>query len=467
MNGALPRLGATALPAGMALPAFRQGGRGAGIVHLGLGAFARAHLAAYTDAAMAGAGGDWLITGVSLRSPAVGEQLNPQQGLYTLAVNDGGGSRRQLVGAVAGVLLASAQRAAVVAALAAPGTHIASFTVTEKGYCRAPDGSLDHALAAQGFYPLLADALAARRAAGRGGLTLLSLDNLADNGRQLQRLLDQYLAAAMPDLRPWVAAHCAFPCSMVDRIVPATTAADRTAAAAALGVQDDGLVVTEPFSQWVLEDSFAGPRPAWEQAGATLVADVAPYETAKLRMLNGAHSALAYCGLLAGHAHVHQAVADPALRALAEQLMRAEAAPTIAAAPGQDLAGYADALLARFANPALNHRLIQIAMDGSQKIPQRWLATLAAARAQGRRCPAILTALAAWLRHVRGDNAGRWGAVDDPQAAALAGLWQQAGADVPALLAALFGPGGLLAGGWAPDADDVAVISQAATAQRH
>lgn len=157
--------------------------------------------------------------------------------------------------------------------------------------------------------------------------------------------------------------------TMIDRIVPATTDADRASVEAMLGLQDAATIQTEPFSQWVIEDRFAGPRPAWEKVGAQLVDDVAAYETAKLRMLNGAHSALAYCGLQRGHAHVHEAVADPDLRALARRLMLHEAAPTIAAAPGQDLALYADQLIARFANPALQHRLIQIAMDGSQKIP--------------------------------------------------------------------------------------------------
>ena len=173
-------------------------------------------------------------------------------------------------------------------------------------------------------------------------------------------------------------------------------------------------------------------------------------------MLNGAHSALAYLGLERGHTFVHQAVADPALRPLIERLMRQEAAPTITPAPGQDLGAYADALLARFANPALHHRLIQIAMDGSQKIPQRWLATLADAQAAGRSCPAILTALGAWMRHVGGRNTATWGAVDDPRAAELAAAWAGYGAD--GIVAALFGPGGLMASAWVPTQQDIAMI---------
>nr|WP_246438676.1 mannitol dehydrogenase family protein [Novosphingobium piscinae] len=452
-------MSAAHLPQGLAQPGYDRTGRQVGIVHFGLGAFTRAHQAWYTDRAMAAAGGDWLTLGVSLRSPEVGAQLNPQDGLYTLAERSGAGTRRQVIGAVTEVVLATADRARVVAALAAPSTHVVTFTVTEKGYCRQPDGALDLALAEQGFYPLLAEALGQRRAAGQGGLTLLSCDNLADNGHQLRRLLGDYLAARDPGLGAWTGQTCTFPCSMVDRIVPATTPEDRAEAAAALGVEDRGLVVTEPFSQWVIEDAFAGPRPAWDLVGAEIVGAVAPYETAKLRMLNGAHSALAYCGLLAGHSFVHEAVGDPLLRPLVEGLMREEALPTIAAAPGQDLSAYADALLDRFANPALNHKLNQIAMDGSQKIPQRWLATLAAHQASGRCCPALLTAVAAWLRHVRGDNAARWGAVDDPRAAELAAAWAAHGAE--GIVAAVFGPEGLLASDWHPSADDHAVIAEA------
>lgn len=433
-------------------PAYDRAGQAVGIVHFGIGAFHRAHMAWYTDRAMAAGDRDWLITGVSLRSPAVAEQMNPQGGLYTLAEQGADGISLAVIGSVREVLVASEARAAVAVALAAPGTRIVSFTVTEKGYCRQSDGSLDLALADHGLYPLLAEALAQRRAAGIAGLTLLSCDNLADNGRQLARLMGEYLAARAPDLTGWFAAECACPSTMIDRIVPATTPEDRAAIAAALGLEDAAAVVTEPFSQWVIEDRFAGPRPRWEAVGAELVGDVAPYESAKLRMLNGAHSALAYLGLSRGHSFVHQAVADPAIRPLVEQLMREEAAPTVAAAPGHDLMAYADALLARFANPALNHRLIQIAMDGSQKVPQRWLETLAEQRQRGHGCPALLTAVAAWLRHLRGDNVASWGPVDDPRATELAQVWHDHGS--AGIVPALFGPGGRVSTLWYPTPAD-------------
>lgn len=454
-GGAARRLSAADLPKGASLPGYDRAGKRTGIVHFGLGAFARAHMAWYTDKAMARAGGDWMITGVSLRSPAVGEQLNPQDGLYALADKAGKDMAVQVIGSLREVLLATTHRAAVIAALSAPATAIVTFTVTEKGYCRKADGTLDFAQAEEGFYPILAEALAQRAATGSGGLTLLSCDNLASNGHQLRRLLGQWIAARNPELTGWVEANCTFPCAMVDRIVPATTAADRDEAEALLGLRDEGLVVTEPFSQWVIEDRFAAARPAWDQVGAEIVADVAPYETAKLRMLNGAHSLLAYCGLQAGHTYVHEAVADAQLLALVDRLMRKEAEPTIAAGPGQDLDAYADALLERFANPALNHRLGQIAMDGSQKVPQRWLETLAANRRAGRSCPAILAGIAAWLRHLRGDN----GPVEDPRAAELRDCW--AGSAAADIAAAVFGQGGPMASEWVPDDADCRTIAAA------
>ena len=444
------RLSAAALaglPASVARPEYDRTAQACGIVHFGIGAFHRAHQAWYTNAAMNAGERDWMITGVSLRSPTVAQQLNPQDGLYSLTECSAEGQATRVIGAVRRVLVASANADAVVAALAMPETRIVTFTVTEKGYCRAADGSLDPFLAHEGsIYAFLEQSLRTRRDAGLPGLTLLSCDNLANNGRQLERLTRAFLDQRDLALARWVAAECTFPNAMVDRIVPATTAQDRKAVAAATGLEDDGAVMTEPFSQWVIEDKFAGPRPSWDKVGAELVTDVAPYETAKLRMLNGAHSALAYLGLERGHSYVHEAVADTNIRPLIEQLMRTEALPTVDAAPGQDLAAYADALLARFANPALNHRLIQIAMDGSQKIPQRWLETLAENQRMGRPCPSLITALAAWMRHVRGDNAGTWGPIDDPMAERLAALWNQAGAG--GIADALFGENGVFAATW-------------------
>lgn len=461
----LNRETAAQLPAQVHRPGHDPAAQACGIVHFGIGAFHRAHQAAYTDAVMAAGDRDWRITGVSLRSADVAQQLNPQDGLYTLVERSSDAVAMRLIGSVARVIVAPEAPDDVIAAIASPDTHIVSFTVTEKGYVRSPDGTLDTenpALASdlsggvpRTIYGFVAAALARRRAAGLPGLTLLSCDNLADNGRQLAMLMHAYLEAIDPALAEWFAAQCRCPGTMIDRIVPAMTAQDRAWVAGQIGLEDEGAIITERFTQWVIEDDFAGPRPRWEAVGAQLVDDVRPYEAAKLRMLNGAHSALAYLGLDAGHEFVHQAVADPAIRPVIEAIMRVEAAATLDPASGIDTMAYADQLLDRFANSALQHKLMQIAMDGSQKIPQRWLEPVAINQAAGCSSPATLQAIAAWVRHVRGDIR----AVDDPQADVLARLWQTRGAD--GIVDALFGVQGLFAATWVASADARAAINAA------
>jgi len=423
-----------------------------GIVHLGVGAFHRAHQAVYTDAAMNAGERDWRIMGVSLRSRSVHDQLTPQDGLYTVSTKSEAAPEVRVIGAIAGVLVAPDNPAAVVDALASTATQIVTLTVTEKGYHQSAGGGLDmnapaiaadltH-LGATTIFGFLAAALHRRRQESAGGLTLLSCDNMAENGNNLARSLNDFLEQYDPTLADWTRRNCSFPSSMVDRIVPATTDPDRTELRETSGLEDAGAVFTEPFSQWVIEDNFVGSRPGWEQHGAELVSDVGPYETAKLRMLNGAHSALAYLGLAKGLNLVSEAIADPELGPLAKRLMREEAATSFTPAPGQNLSHYADELEARFSNPALPHRLIQIAMDGSQKIPQRWLSTLSAHQEAGRESPAILQALASWILYVRGTSC----AVDDPMRDQLARTWQSAGQ--AGIASALFGRDGLFREHW-------------------
>ncbi len=442
-----------AVPAEVARPGYNRAARGVGIVHFGIGAFHRAHMAVYTDDAMAAQDGDWRILGVSLRSGSVRAQIAPQDGLYTLVERSASGSRTRIIGAVADVIVAHEDRNRLIDTLSAPTTHIVSFTITEKGYCRAPDGALDLQLAdAHSAYAYLIEAFARRAAAGAPGLTLLSCDNLSGNGSQLERLMTEYLTHHSPDLVDWFKTHCACPSTMVDRIVPATTDADRAEIERLMMMRDEAAVVTEPFSQWVIEGKFAGPRPNWEKHGAQITSDVHAFENAKLRMLNGAHSALAYLGLKQGHEFVHQAIADRKLADIVGRLMRDEAATSLTPVSGQDLRAYADDLIARFANPALNHRLSQIAMDGSQKIPQRWLETLAFHQKRGQQCPAILAALGAWICHLRGDN----GPVDDPLVQKLREAWDQAGQSH--IVSALFGVGGLIPSDWVPTGADDSMI---------
>jgi fructuronate reductase len=434
---------AAQLPEFVERPRYIRSAPELGILHFGLGAFHRAHQAVYTDDAIAASGDIWGITGVSLRSPAVAEQLNPQDGLYTATFRSSSGSRQRLIGSVRSVMVAATQPQAVVAAFAAPQTRIVSFTVSEKGYCRDTGGNLDQNQAGEhSLYRFLTEGLLRRQQAGLPGLTLLSCDNLASNGRQLHRLFTQYLEIHAPALTRWYHDHCPCPATMVDRIVPASTAADLDQQADLLGMRDEAAVFTESFTQWVIEDRFAGPRPQWEAGGAQFTQHVEPWETAKLRMLNGAHSALAYLGLARGHTFVHEAMADPSLGAMVLRLMRDEAATSFIPAQGQDIERYTSDLLQRFANPALCHKLQQISMDGSQKIPQRWLETLAFHQQAGRSCPSILTALAAWTTFIRGD---RW-PVDDPQAAHLAALWNKG--DAEQVVDALFGSQGMFRSSW-------------------
>jgi fructuronate reductase len=417
------------LPAQVLRPKFDPAKLARGIVHLGCGAFHRAHQAWYTQRAIEVAGGDWGITGASLRGTDVPDQLNPQDGLYGVLVLDDTARRVEIMGVIGEVLHVPSDPDAIVARIGDKATRIVSTTVTEKGYCHIPaTGDLDAkhpdivADLADPERPrsaigILVAGLARVRDSGHAPPTVICCDNLPSNGRIVAKLAAQYAGLRDTALRNWVERNVAFPCTMIDRIVPATTDDDRKAAAAITGIDDQGLVVAEPFAQWVIEDKFGGPRPAWDQAGAQIVPDVAPFERAKLRLLNGAHSALAYRGLAKGHTTVAEAIADPELLAATRALMK-EAAATLVKTAGLDLDAYANALCARFANRGIRHRLIQIAMDGSQKLPQRLLGTISENLAADRDAPEAIKAVAAWIGHVRreGDK------LQDPLSATLTGL---------------------------------------------
>jgi fructuronate reductase len=452
LTGRLSLAGLGRVPAAYR-PAIDPRERRVRIVHLGIGAFHRAHQAYYTEES-----GDWGTCGVTQRSASVLGQLGPQDGLYALLVREGAAARPKVMGTVREVLFAGADPAAVVARIASPDVSVVSLTVSEKGYRHDPaTGRLklaDPEIAADltGRPPhtvigQLAAGLAARAASGAGPVTVVCCDNLPDNGPTVRGLVLAYAeayaaacagligsggigsrgyAAAGPDavaLSGWIAQHAAFPATMVDRIVPATTDADRAEAAALTGLRDLGTVVAEPFTQWVIEDRFAASRPAWEKAGAQFVTEVAPYEKVKLRMLNGAHSALAYLGGLAGYEFIAEALGDDGLISFARHLMLTDAAATVAAPAGMEPDGYAAAVIRRFQNSALRHRCAQIAMDGSQKLPQRLLGTTRDRLAAGATPVWTGLAVAAWMRHVwteRTDD-GRPFAVDDP----MAGLFRE------------------------------------------
>jgi fructuronate reductase len=363
------------------------------VVHLGIGAFHRAHQAVIFDDL------GWGVTAASLRSSGVRDAMAPQDNLYSLVVGDD----VRVIGAVRAVIVAPENPEALIEALATPETQIVTLSVTEKGY-------LPGAAAAD----FLARGLGLRRARGLAPFTAISCDNLAGNGGKLR---DAVLAASDGALHDWITEKGAFPQTMVDRIVPATDEADIAALAARIGLTDKAMVKAEPFSQWVIEDRFAGERPDFEAAGVRLTADVAPWEEAKLRLLNGAHSAIAYLGGLAGIDFVYRFVARPAGRRFVEALWD-ELEPTLSPPPGLDLQAYRAALLERFSNAALGHRTRQIAIDGSQKLPQRLLAPIAERLERGERIEALALAVAAWLRWQGGrTDAGEAFEVDDPLAA--------------------------------------------------
>jgi len=449
------RLSPDTLPSlrqGVARPGYDRRALATGIVHLGIGAFHRAHQAVYTDGVLAREFGPWGIAGISLRSPDTRDALGPQGGLYTVAVRDAGGERLRVVGSVTELLVAPEDPAAVLERLTRPSVRVVTLTVTEKGYCHDPaTGALNeehpdirHDLSnpesprsVPGF---LVEALARRRAAGVEPFTILSCDNLPSNGDTAAGILRRYAALRAPGLGSWFADTVACPNSMVDRIVPATTDADRDRVSGLLGLRDSWPVVTEPFTQWVIEDRFPTGRPAWELEGAEMVADVHPYEFMKLRLLNGSHSTLAYLGYLAGYETVSDTMADPAFARLVRGLMDDEVTPTLTVPPGADLGRYKDALIERFRNPALRHRTWQIAMDGTQKLPQRLLGTIRDRLAAGAPIDRLALGVAAWMRYVSGtDEAGRTIDVRDPMAARLAELAAAAGPVAERLAPALFG----------------------------
>lgn len=419
------------LPGDVLRPAYDRTQVKTGVVHLGIGAFHRAHQAAMFDDVLSAGDLRWGIVAASLRSPAVRDQMAPQDGLYTMLVRDGAAQTARIMGAVQKVLIAPEAPAELLTVMAAPDTQIVTLTITEKGYKLDPaSGALieeDPQLAAdmlslkapQTALGYIVAALAMRRAAGLKPFTAISCDNLPHNGTRLRGGVLALARHHDPELAVWIEAYGAFPETMVDRIVPATTPQDIEDLAQRLGVEDRAMVKTEPFSQWVIEDHFCGPRPAFG-AGVQLTAAVAPWEEAKLRLLNGAHSGIAYLGGLAGLAHVHEVLQRPEARAFVAQLWD-EAQTTLSPPPELDIAAYRTALMARFDNPTLMHRTHQIAMDGSQKLPQRLLAPIAARLTAGQGIEALSLAVAGWIRWQAGrDDAGQTFTIDDPLAAVIA-----------------------------------------------
>lgn len=417
------------LPKDVALPRYNREQLVPGIVHLGIGAFHRAHQAFYTEAVLNQFGGNWGIIGSSLRSANVRDQLAPQDCLYTLVERSGEGEKLQIIGAVTDTLVGPENPATLVAAIANPTIKIVSLTITEKGYCHDPatgnlNGNhsdiihdlqnLDKPVSAIGF---IVAALKQRFDNKQKAFTALSCDNLPNNGEVLEKVVLQFAQKISIALADWIKTNATFPSTMIDRIVPATTDDDRHDIENRLGVRDEGMVVCEPFTQWVVEDKFADGRPEWENVGVLLVKDVRVFEKIKLRLLNGAHSTMAYTGYLAGFQYISEVMEQPAFVNLVKTYMAREAGETIAAPAGFDIEAYKQQLRDRFSNKALKHRTWQIAMDGSQKLPQRLLETLREQLQGNNHIDILCLGVAAWIRYVSGvDEKGAAIEVSDPLA---------------------------------------------------
>jgi fructuronate reductase len=423
------------LPSEVILPRYDRHQLKAGIVHLGIGAFHRAHQAFYTDAVLNKFGGDWGIIGCSLRSPTVRDQLAPQDGLYTLVERSGDGEQLQIIGSVIKNLVGPENPAELVSVMAQPNIKIVSLTITEKGYCHDPatghlnnmhpdiQHDIQHLDAPRSAIGFLVAALAARFKSGTKSFTVLSCDNLPNNGEVLEKVVVEFAEKISQELADWIKANTCFPSTMVDRIVPATTDDDRRDIESRLGLRDEGVVIAEPFSQWVIEDKFSDGRPQWDQVGALLVEDVRVFEKIKLRLLNGAHSIMAYSGYLSGFDYISEVMNEPAFVNMVKTYMAREAGETIKAPVGFDIEAYKQQLRDRFSNKALKHRTWQIAMDGSQKLPQRLLESLRVQLKSNGHIDIICMGVAAWIRYVSGvDEKGNVIEVSDPFAAELRAL---------------------------------------------
>ena len=403
---------------------------------MGLGAFFRAFGAPIIEDAMKASGGDWGIIGVSLQSPRIRDSLAAQANVYTMVEMGREGEKTRIVNVLRDVIFAPEVPDTLLDQMADPAIKIVSLTVTEKGYCHIPSsGMLDamhpdirndvtnrHPTTAIGY---LVRALQRRRAAGVRPFTVLSCDNLPDNRRVARNVVVGLANHIDADLADWIDTEGRFPSTMVDRIVPATTPANIEQLQISAGYHDAAPVFHEPFCQWAIEDSFVdGHRPAFEQsAGVQIVDDVAPFEAMKIRMLNGTHSSLAYLGYLAGYETISDTVQDPDFHTFVQKLWRNEIIPTVTPPESVDLQTYAQDLLNRYANPSIKHKTWQIAMDGSQKLPQRILGTIADNQNAGRHCDGLHLAVAAWMRYVGGvDEAGNPIDVKDPLSETLRGL---------------------------------------------
>ena len=420
-------------------------------MHLGLGAFFRAHGALFTEDVLAEQKSDWGVAGVSLKRPDQRDRLAPQDYLYATVETGRDGQKARIVGCLLEALVGPEAPGKLLDRLADPETAIVTLTITEKGYCHDPASGhlnadhpdirrdLEHPDAPGTAVGLITTALGRRKATGLPPFTVASCDNLPRNGILVGGLVREFALLRDEKLAAWIERNVPFPSSMVDRIVPAQTQNDLSLVEQLIGLQDAAPVTHEPFRQWVLEDRFVdGLRPPWEHAGVQFVSDVAPFEHAKLRMLNASHSALAYLGYLAGHQTIFDAVSDELFARFIKRFWSDDVIPVLPEPPGMSLEQYAGQLFERYSNPAIRHRLSQIAMDGSQKVPPRLLSTARDNLKRKRPFKFVALAIAGWMRYVSGRaESGAAIEVRDPLAALFRELIEAAGPEPTARVRAL------------------------------
>ena len=402
-------------------PSYDRSAVGVGIMHLGPSAFHRGHQAAYLDKLLAQNLRGWGICGVSIRSSKIRDLLVPQNFLYTLAIRDVEPSCR-IIGSIFEMLSANSQQCEILDKFENPSLHIVSMTITEKGYCLTPAGDLDVAnpsiqhdlenrqmpVSAIGY---LVEGLARRQKCGLAPFTALSCDNLVGNGERLAKAVLQFAHEVDPPLAKWIDGNASFPNTMVDSITPATTQELLTSVAGLIGLEDAAPIQREAFTQWVIEDDFCDGRPPLEDVGVTFTNDVAPFEQAKLRILNGLHSTMAYVGFLRGHETVAESMADAMIKDFLQHLAMSEILPSLELA---DLGDYVDSILRRFENPAIEYQLLQIAGDSSQKIIFRLMGTVRDNLEAGRSVNNLAVGIAAWLHYARRQTAADK-SLNDPQ----------------------------------------------------
>jgi fructuronate reductase len=429
------------LPPSVRQPRYDRESLQIGMAHIGVGAFHRCHQAEFIDDMLEARFGRWGVLGVNLTAPNLGDLLGPQDYLYSRTLRQDERAETRIIGALREVIDVEGKASAdtAIAALGDPKISVATMTVTEKGYCLTPStGALDldnPALRADlegGFPPrtllgLLALALDRRRRTAEAPLTLISCDNVPSNGERLGAALLEFAALRSAELTRWIEDRVTFPCTMVDRIVPATTPEDVEEISAALGALDSAAVVGEPFRQWVIEDKFAGERPPLDLVGAQFVADSKPYEQIKMRVLNAAQSTLAHQGALVGHEFTYQAAADPTLAALTRRMLERETQTTLPKVAGMEAGTYIDQAMARIRNAAIRHRCHQIGADGSQKIVQRLIDPLRERLAAARPADLLTLSLASWIAYGL-SGAHRFGArwtPSDPYAETIIAIGEQ------------------------------------------